>query len=280
MKNIFKKRGIAIAVVAVIIALVSVITLTVNPGNSDFLSSVQNTAMRPVKNMMTSLIQSLEKIYGYMYKYDQIVEENEQLKDKVAQLEEEYRDYTAISNENEELKQLLGLTDKHSDFKLAQASIISWTASNWSSTFTISKGTNAGIELNDCVITENGYIIGQVTEIGKTTATITTLIDTSSSIGALVYASGEAAVAEGDYKLFQDGLLKLAYLPDGAQIATGDTIITSGKGGYIPQGLVIGYIEDIYSSGSGLADYASIKPAADIDSLTTVYIITDFDANN
>ena len=96
-----------------------------------------------------------------MYKYDQIVEENEQLKDKVAQLEEEYRDYTAISNENEELKQLLGLTDKHSDFKLAQASIISWTASNWSSTFTISKGTNAGIELNDCVITENGYIIGQ-----------------------------------------------------------------------------------------------------------------------
>ena len=63
MKNIFKKRGIAIAVVAVIIALVSVITLTVNPGNSDFLSSVQNTAMRPVKNMMTSLIQSLEKEY-------------------------------------------------------------------------------------------------------------------------------------------------------------------------------------------------------------------------
>lgn len=279
MKKILNKKGIAIIAAAVVIALVSVITMTMNPGNSDALSSVGNVITRPIKNMMTSLVQSLERIYGYMYKYDQIVDENEELKAKIAKLEEEYRDYTAISNENEQLKQLLGFSSRHSDYKYEPATIISWTASNWSSTFTIGKGSNSGIELYDCVITENGYLVGRVTELGPSTATITTILDTSSSIGALIYASSEVAVIEGDYKLYQDGMVKLAYLPDDATIATGDTIITSGKGGNFPQGLVIGYVADVYQTSSGLADYASVTPAANIENLTHVYIITEYEGN-
>ena len=280
MKNFFKKSGILIICLAAVIALVTIVTLTLSPGNSDAVTGAGNVIMKPVKNMMTSFVQSLEKIYGYMFKYDKIVEENEQLKAQIAKLEEEYRDYTAISEENERLNKLLGFSSKNSGYEYESATIISWTASNWSSTFTIGKGSNSGIELYDCVITENGYLVGQVTELGPSTATVTTILDTSSSIGALIYASSEVAVIEGDYKLFQEGKVKLSYLPDNAAVATGDTVITSGKGGQYPQGLVIGYVSDIYKAGGGLSDYASVTTAASIDNLTNVFIITEFTTNN
>ena len=166
MKKLINKKTITRVVIAVIIALASVLTLTLSGGNSDFISGAENTLMRPVKSMMTSLIGSLEKIYGYMYRYDQIVAENQELKDKIAKLEEEYRDYTAISNENEQLKQLLGFASRHSEFKFEQSTIISWSASNWSSTFTIGKGSNSGIELYDSVVTENGYLVARLPSWG------------------------------------------------------------------------------------------------------------------
>ena len=65
MKKLINKKTITIVVIAVIIALASVLTLTLSGGNSDFISGAENTLMRPVKSMMTSLIGSLEKIYGY-----------------------------------------------------------------------------------------------------------------------------------------------------------------------------------------------------------------------
>ena len=279
MRKFLNKKVIAVLAAAIVVALISIVTLTANPGGSDVFSAIGNTLSRPVKSMMTSLVSSLERIYGYMYEYDRIVDENEQLKARVAELEEEYRDYTAVSQENERLKQLLGFTSTHSGMENEPATIISWNASNWSSKFTIGKGSNSGIELGDCVITENGYLVGQVTELGPTTATITTILDTSSSIGALVYSSSEVAVIEGDYKLSQQNKVKLAYLPDDATIATGDTIITSGMGGNFPQGLVIGYVSDVYQTGSGLADYAAVEPAADIAGLTNVYIVTEYETN-
>ena len=122
--------------------------------------------------------------------------------------------------------------------------------------------------------------MGQVTELGPTTATITTILDTSSSVGALIYTSSEVAVIEGDYKLYQEGKVKLSYLPDDASVATGDTIITSGKGGKFPQGLVVGYVSNVYKSGNGSATYASVETAAPIENLTHVYIITSFEETN
>ena len=80
MKDFLKKSGIAVICVAVAIALLSLVTFTLSAGNSDAVSGFGNVMMKPVKSVMTSLIQSLEKIYGYMYRYDRIVEENEQLK--------------------------------------------------------------------------------------------------------------------------------------------------------------------------------------------------------
>ncbi len=69
---------------------------------------------------------------------------------------------------------------------LESAKVVAWTTSNWANSFTISKGTNADIAVGDCVITEYGVMVGQVTEVGSTWATVSTVIDLNTNIGALV----------------------------------------------------------------------------------------------
>ena len=61
-----------------------------------------------------------------------------------------------------------------------------------------------------------------------------------------------------------------------AQLFRDDEILTSGSGGNIPSGLVIGTITSIQTEAAGQTEYGIITPSADLDSLVQVFIITDF----
>ena len=154
---------------------------------------------------------------------------------------------------------------------------MSWNASSWSSSFVINRGSKSGIELHDCVITEHGYLVGEVVEVSSHSAVVRTVIDSDTSVGALVDRNGLSAVAEGDFQLMGEGKLKLDYLPNGSELLTGDVVMTSGKGEVYPADLVIGKITGIESDGSGYSAYGIITPLAELDALTEVFVITDFE---
>ena len=63
---------------------------------------------------------------------------------------------------------------------------------------------------------------------------------------------------------------------ENAQLVEGEAVLTSGRGAYIPQGLIIGYIRSVLSEASGQTLYGVVEPACDLDNLTQVFIITDF----
>ena len=64
-------------------------------------------------------------------------------------------------------------------------------------------------------------------------------------MGALVYRTGDNAILEGDLTLMVDGACKLSYLDSKSQLISGDEVLTSGKGGVYPSGLVVGYVSDV-----------------------------------
>ena len=57
----------------------------------------------------------------------------------------------------------------------------------------------------------------------------------------------------------------------------GDLVVTSGLGGYYPEGLVIGSVKEVRLDDSGAASYAILEPAVDFDGLTEVFVIKSFD---
>ncbi len=113
--------------------------------------------------------------------------------------------------------------------------------------------------------------------MGTNWSIVTTVIDSDLELGAFIYRTREAAVAEGDFALMSEGLLKLTYLPEDTVLLNGDIILTSGVGGVYPKDLVIGTIKKVKTDSSGMGDYAVIEPKVDLNKLTQVFIITDFD---
>ena len=81
---------------------------------------------------------------------------------------------------------------------------------------------------------------------------------------------------EGDFSLMSQGLVKLNYLPEEAQLVAGDEVVTSGRGDVYPSGLVVGQVEGVFTDPSGQTRYATVRPAADLDSFVEVFVIKDF----
>ena len=86
-----------------------------------------------------------------------------------------------------------------------------------------------------------------------------------------------AAVLEGDFALMGEGKLKLTYLPEGDQVQPGDQVLTSGRGGVYPSGLVAGRVEELRTDASGMTQYAVVQPATELGELEQIFVIKSFD---
>ena len=173
------------------------------------------------------------------------------------------------------LKQI-NLREKHSDDVFESCKVVLWSSSNWGHTFTISKGASSGIELGDPVVTEYGAVVGQVTELGETWATVSTLIDVDMSVGAFVGDTGTSGIVMGEYSFMKNKQAKLTFLADGAHIYVGDEVLTSGAGGAFPAGLVIGHISAVQTEAGGQVMYGIVEPECSFDTLVQVFIIKDY----
>jgi rod shape-determining protein MreC len=246
-------------------------------GRAGFFQNMSGALKRPVQNVVGSVADWLQGIYGYMYKYDDLKAENESLRSQLAKAQEQAREAQEATEENDRLRNLLGFKEKHTDYDLESAKIIARSASNWSSTFTISKGSADGVKLGDPVITDTGILTGQVTELGDNWSTVSTVIDASDKIGAIASQSGSTGMIIGDYKLMQQGSTKLTYLPSDSQIFKGDTVLTSGTGGAFPEGLVIGTISSVQTEAGGQIEYGIVQPGCSLGALVQVFVIKSFD---
>ena len=274
MKNFFNKTGIWILAAAVVI----VVTLSI-------LSATGTGIINNIAGAITSPFRSAGAAIGNWFgsiadKFDDVEalqKENEELRKRVAQLEDANRQAVTDSQENQRLRSLLNLRQQRRDFTFESAKVTQYENSNWASTLTLNRGTSCGVAVNNCVVNETGALVGVVTEVGLNWCTVATVLDTQAQFGVTVFRTGEAAVAMGDLALMHQGKLKLNYLSGTNPPAGGDLVLTSGLGGYYPSGLVIGTVEDVRTDDSGLTQYAVLQPNVTPAELVEVFIITSFD---
>ncbi len=277
MKDFIKKKGIGLGVIVLAVVLIVVFSARAQNGRAGFLADALGYLRSPVQKAAGAAADWLEGVYGYLYEYDQLQAENDSLKKQLAEAQEQIRAAADALEENARLRELLNFAQKHSDLTMVSSKIVSWNSSNWSSTFTLSKGEADGIGLGDGVITEYGALVGQVTELGSTWATVSTVIDVDTNVGALVGDDGAAAMLVGNFALMQKGTIKLTYLAEGAQMFLGDSVLTSGMGGAFPQGLDVGTVTSIQKEAGGQTEYGIVTPSCDFSTLVQVFVITDFD---
>ena len=275
MKKFFNKTGIWILAAAVVIMIGLSILSAVGSG-SGFLQNAAGVITSPFRTAGAAIGQWFGDIGDRFQSVDDLQAENAELRRRVAELEEENRQAQTDSEENARLRNLLNLRQQRRDFTFESAKVTQYENSNWASTLTLNRGSSSGVAVDNCVVNDEGFLVGVVTEVGLNWCTVSTVLDTQAQFGATVFRTGEAAVAMGDLSLMGQGLLKLSYLTGGNTLVGGDLIQTSGLGGYYPSGLVIGTVEEVRTDDSGLTQYAVVKPKVQPRDLVEVFIITEF----
>ena len=268
-------KGIKILIAAAIVAAATLLVFLI--GGRSVLNGVMGVITTPVRSALSSFSGWIEDRYNYAFRYDELLRENEELKKYIAELEEAARVGQDAIEENERLRDVLGLPERYSSFVYESAKITARGSTNWSSTLTLDKGSKHGIAVDNCVMDQYGNLVGVVTEVGYNWCTVLSLIDTDTELGAMIARTNSPAIAEGDFALMAKGQLKLSYLPENISLLSGDEVLSSGMGGVYPPGLKLGMIHEILTDDSGMDRYAVISPSAELEDLRQVFIIKQFD---
>ena len=277
MKDFFRQNGILLLIVAVLLALVTAVVSATLGGVADPLSSLAGWITTPVRNGISALANWSQERYDNAFAQEQLKEEYERLKQRVAELEQKERAYEAALQENERLRNLNDLRPSGRTFEIESAMVTARSTDNWESTLTISKGSNMDIAVDDCVVDEYWNLVGVVAVVGPNYSIVRTLVDAEIEMGGLLSRTDGAAILEGDFALMGQGKLQLSYLPENSDLIAGDLVVTSGKGGVYPSGLAAGHVEEVYTEASGMTRYAVIQPETDLDGLKQVFVIKSFD---
>ena len=271
MKEYLKKNGIRLAVVLALLVVALSVAAGTSSGRAGFLTNAVGAVREPVRKAAASLSDWITGFAGYFGEYDALLQENAELRAELAETLEQAQAYSEEADENARLRQALGLEQRGSEYTLESAKIVTWNASNWKNSFTISKGESSGIGYGDCVVTEYGAVVGTVSELGRGWATVSTVVDARCALGALVGVDRYAAQLQGDFVLMRRGEVYLSGYQAGAAIEPGDEVLTSGSEGVVPQGANIGTVSAVNDDGSVV-----VAPAADLDSLVQVFVIKEF----
>ena len=273
MRQLFSTKVKVILVVAVLLTVGLTILSSVT--GQTIPSLVTQALLSPLKAGANALTQQAEQYYNYMFEYESLKAENELLQEQISLMEDQARRADSVQRENERLRQLLELTSTHEDYKLVDAYIIGWSSTDWTNTFTINRGTAAGIEAGMCAITANGEVVGLVTEAGPNYAVVKTILDSTLEISAIIASSGYTGMVSGGYISGHETLLRMDYLSSAAIIRNKDQVVTSGSTVY-PRNLILGYVVDAGFDDTGVAKYAILQPATEISSLEQVFILTEY----
>lgn len=137
----------------------------------------------------------------------------------------------------------------------------------------INAGTRDGIAVGMPAVSSGAALIGRVARVTPNLAYVQLINDPGSQIAALLQGSRVTGVVQGQ----QDGsLIMTEILPD-ETVEANEIVITSGLGGLLPKGLILGQVESVTYQEAALFQDAALRPALDFRRLEVVLIITDFD---
>lgn len=148
------------------------------------------------------------------------------------------------------------------------ALVIGRDPSNWNASLILNKGKEDGIALGMPVLSPLG-IVGRIVEVGRTTSKAVMVADQNFSVAAVVARSRESGLLTGTLQ----GICRLQYLTENADVKVGDRVVTSRLSATFPEGLLIGTIIDVQASANSHTVECLVEPAVDLAQVEEVVIV-------
>jgi rod shape-determining protein MreC len=237
---------------------------------------LENTLLFLVKPVASRLYQwgsSFNSAYSEQREKDALLAEIDSLKQEIVASAISSSHWLEVEDENKKLRSQLNFISNNK-FKAVSANIMaqeaSFSVSDGSRDIIIDKGENDGLRIDLGVLSEEGVIIGKVIEANKVSSRICLVTTPGCQLAASLQNENKTkGVTDGSLGL----TIEMSYIPQLEKISIGDTVVTSGLGGSIPRGLIIGKVSNVKSESNEVWQSATIEPLVDFNDLTVVSVI-------
>lgn len=241
------------------------------------LSPLENLAISTVKPILSFLYGSgsgIKSSYEERQKEVDVFSRVKSLEQEVATLTVANAEFKELEQENLKLRAQLSFLSANK-YKNVLANVVSqnivFDIKEGDQDIVIDKGSKDGIKEDLGVINENGVIIGKVLEVRDNLSKICLTTNRNCKFAATIQNKERTmGVTEGSLGL----TIKMNYIPQSEKINLGDTVITSGLGGNISRGLVIGRVSQINNKSNEIWQDVNIEPLFNINALTIVTVLT------
>ena len=249
-------------------------------GWGSLLRDVGSTVIYPFQWLIAKADEAVTGFTSYFADIHTLREELDSLRAENEALKEQLVDAEIMADENAWLYRYLSMKEEHGDYALCAATVMASASSAgdggaYVTEITLNRGTASGVEVGMPVVTPLG-LVGLVVEVHLNHCRVSTILDTSVSVGAVVTRSSENGLCEGDYTLVHDGQAVLRYMAEAADVQVEDIVVTSGRGSVYPYGIPIGWVVSVSSNPYSRTTEAVIRPFADFSDLTRVAVMTSY----
>lgn len=255
--------------IKIIVFAVVVLFLT---GQFGWVNPIRNFfiwATRPIVSGARGVTLGTANAFGNLFDIRNLQKENSELNQKVLILETENAGLKTQLAELADLEAALNLKER-SGFVLTGARVVSTDPTSLNQTLLIDRGESNGVVADQAVVDPAGAYLGRITRVLKNTSEVTLISDVRSRIPSEVAETGTRGIVAGQHAL----AVSFLEVPQGQELPNGARIVTTGFTPGVPAGLLIGYVERIYSAGSELFQSATVRTAANLRALRTVFVIT------
>lgn len=205
----------------------------------------------------------------------QLMAENQQYRLNELSFHEEAMQLDIVKQENDRLRSLLA-SPLRSEIKKMVAEVISVDSDPYSHQIVINRGAGDGVYEGQPVLDALG-IVGQILHVGQTSSRVILITDISHAVPVRVQRNGLRLLASGSGQIER---LIHNFVPQSADIKTGDILVTSGLGGKYPEGYPVAKVSFVSNDESREFVRVFSTPIAQIDRLRYLLLLSEKEPQN
>lgn len=259
----WRRFRLPITIIFISILLILLLPKSIN----QTLKSGANHLLKPLLSVSYSTSSWLNTRISNIRSLGSIYDERATLQEKVIELQQQVVALSSAAQENESLRAELNISNRPPAEDTVAATIINRSINNLIGEALIDQGANAGIQEGQAVMSQ-GVLVGKISQVFSTTSIVTLVNAPNASIQAMLTDSQALGLVYG-----RANSLLLTEIDQGVTIKEGEIVQTSGLGGTIPKGLIIGEVDHVTSQSGQSKQEAVLRTPINFDHLRLVFVI-------
>ncbi|MEI7749597.1 MAG: rod shape-determining protein MreC [Candidatus Moraniibacteriota bacterium] len=227
-----------------------------------------HTVFLPAEQLFSWASFGLRDAMEFLSSVGDLKYENERLTEENMRLQAENARFAFVRDEDESLRKSVGL-EIRKRFDLLATEVVASGGEGGRGSVVISRGSMQGVSVGMAAVVGEGVLVGVVDEVYPASAKVALVTNSESALGGITLGNGSQGIVRGDRGLG----ISYGNVLQSNPLAQGDQVVTSGVGGTVPSGLLLGTVSSVRDSGDRLFREASILSPVDFGKLRFLFLI-------